>query len=978
MRISAIGRCILFLAALAAMQFIVAKPAAAQSGNVNWIGPNGLQGSGNWNTPTNWNPTGVPTASKVVNIVSSGTIFTVNYDYTGPDVKLFDLEIYNVPSQQGISQPAIFNMAGNTLQANNEDIGFDFVSDAGGQATFNQSGGTNIPDQLFLGLNANSSGAYTLSGNAILTTFNEAIGGAGVGSFTQTGGLHTVNNSLNVGNGTLSISGGAMTLNGDATVGTGNFNNAGTLNVSGTGSLYIGGTLSAANTLGTAVNLSGGDLSVGDLNFNGNPSLFHWTGGTLNKLGNVIWDPSAGPTFTGAAFGSSLTLGVNQTLHINNDETLALIGPFSLTLNAGSTHLVEGSLTVNPGGTLTQNPGSTLVATNSVIQLGGVINGTLMNQGGFAYAGGTFNARLISQGTFAMSSLVFTAGNGVENDAVMEIELGQTIVANGLGFDNLGTLRLVGATLSGSGSMVNDYGGTMQAHGTVNPAFTNFGRLTVDGTLRLNGGATNRGILQGDGTVIGNVTNDTGGLIQPSNVPASGGSGGSDPLAFTAFQGNLAGGTIQIGPGLQLNIANGWNNFGLVTLGGSAAGNSAMLGGRPVFNSGTIDGAGLVTAAVVNTAGVVRATGGQLTMAGGPISGIGGAIDQTVNSNDAGGRIEAGSGATVFYSQGLAASAGTIALTGGAFDNNNHPLNNTGIINGHGEVRTGGLTIAAGAAALSVGGGDMNVLGNLTNSGTVNVQSGRSVYFYGNVNGNGAYTGPGTDVYLAAFSPSGSPALPSFAGNVNLTSTSTLNLNLAGPAVNQVDKVTVDDQLMLAGTLHVSLTGSYTPARLDKFDILDFGAVSGMFKALQLPALASPLGWNVSNLYSTGTLSVVNLGLLPGDMNLDGAITAADVPLMELALVNKANYESLTGATPADLAIVGDADESGSFDNGDLQGLLFELINGTNFVAGSAPPLESQPLAVGSPSTVPEPSALVLITLGVGIAMLRRRRGRKN
>ncbi len=68
-------------------------------------------------------------------------------------------------------------------------------------------------------------------------------------------------------------------------------------------------------------------------------------------------------------------------------------------------------------------------------------------------------------------------------------------------------------------------------------------------------------------------------------------------------------------------------------------------------------------------------------------------------------QIQATTGNTVMYVSGLSSNAGTIALTGGTFDNNAHLLSNPGAINGYGTVRTGGLTINSGGL-LSVGGGD--------------------------------------------------------------------------------------------------------------------------------------------------------------------------------------------------------------------------------------------------------------------------------
>src|SRR5262249_38399637 len=163
-------------------------------------------------------------------------------------------------------------------------------------------------------------------------------------------------------------------------------------------------------------------------------------------------------------------------------------------------------------------------------------------------------------------------------------------------------------------------------------------------------------------------------------------------------------------------------------------------------------------------------------------------------------------------------------------------LTNTGIINGRGEVRTGGLTSTG---SINIGGGDMNLFGPVTNNGTVNIQATRSAYFFGNVNGTGSYTGTGTAVYLAGFSPGSRPAAISFGGGVDLAASSTLNIELGGIAPgSQFDRLQVAGQLSLGGTLSVSLINGFLPVRGNSFDILDWGSLAGAFSALQLPALA--------------------------------------------------------------------------------------------------------------------------------------------
>jgi hypothetical protein len=729
-----------------------------------------------------------------------------------------------------------YNLSAGTLSTG-DTTGFgDQYVGHGGTGYFNQSGGTNtIRASLFLGRNAGSTGVYTLTGGALAADVSEYVGYIGSGSFTQSAGTNSTSASLYVGynsgsSGTYTLTGGAAVVAGHVIVGgneLGSAGGTGVLSVSNIGVLTVIGTLKVHNTSGTGVNLStGGRINTAALDFGGVPSRLNWTGGTLNLTSNVVFDAAAATTSTGAAFGAAATLGSNRTLMITGNETLGGVGSFGLTLNSGSTHLVTGTLIISPTGTITQNPGSTLYAP-TIIQAGGTVNGTLQNQANFFYQSGQFNGRLLNQGMIFLGPS-FTAGNGVENDAMITLAAGQTLTVNGAGLDNLGTFLLAGGVISGGGPVVNNYGGTLQGYGTVNPAFTNNGVLHVDGVLRLNAGAnTNSGIVQGSGTVIG---------------------------AFT----NAAGGTLDLMAGDLFAISNTWANSGLVRLAANA-----VLGGGNITNTGTIQGAGTINSQISNS-GVIRASGGELD------------LGRAGNTNASPGLIQASTGNTVMVLQGLATNAGTIALTGGAFDNNNRALTNSGIINGYGTIRTSALT---NTNKFNVGEGNMDVFGSVTNNGTIGIQGGRSIYFFGNVSGSGGYTGTGTAVFLAAVSPGSSPAAVSFGGSVTLAASSALNIELGGTTRgSEFDAIHVNDTLSLGGTLVVSLidagAGLFAPSAGQAFNILDWGSRTGTFSAIQLPTLAGGLVWKTDQLYTIGVLAVAP-GLL-GDFNHDNTVDAAD------------------------------------------------------------------------------------------------------
>ena len=284
-------------------------------------------------------------------------------------------------------------------------------------------------------------------------------------------------------------------------------------------------TLDVVPNGGTAVNFSGGTINVAALNFNSQPSRFNWTAGTLNVTSGVTWDSAAAGDTTGAALGPALTLGANQTFVVTGNETLGGTGAFALTLNTGATHNVTGALTLAANGTITQNAGSTL-SYSSLTQAGGTVNGTLLNQAIFNYQSGVFNGRLLNHGTVS-SGTSFTVGNGVENDTTMTLGVGQTLTANGAGFDNRGEFIVNGSAVATTFTNSALLHGIGQVTAAVSNAASGDVRIVAGERLRFAGTSfTNQGLVEAIGVATSlaevefnsPVTNTTAnGLIAGSN-----------------------------------------------------------------------------------------------------------------------------------------------------------------------------------------------------------------------------------------------------------------------------------------------------------------------------------------------------------------------------------------------------------------------------------------------------------------------------
>ncbi len=105
-----------------------------------------------------------------------------------------------------------------------------------------------------------------------------------------------------------------------------------------------------------------------------------------------------------------------------------------------------------------------------------------------------------------------------------------------------------------------------------------------------------------------------------------------------------------------------------------------------------------------------------------------------------------------------------------------------------------------------------------------------------------------------------SPGVMQIAGNYTQTTFGTLQIELGGLSQgNNYDQLLVSGSATHGGTLNVLLINGFTPSLGDSFDILDWGTLSGTFSTLQLPALDGSLGWDTSQLYTTGTLAVTTV-----------------------------------------------------------------------------------------------------------------------
>ena len=432
-------------ARIIALGLILTSYTAAHATSYSWN-----VASGDWFTPGNWNPTGVPGAGDDAVISNFGTV-TLNGAAS----------VTNFTQSNGVrSGTGTLDVSG-TLSWSGGDL--NGVTNANGPLSI--SGGA---VKRFLGtLNVNSSATWTGAGNiqytAGLSTLNVA---AGATFDVQTdadianndgGSFGTINNA-----GTIQKSAGA----GETRVGSAGLHNAGLIDVQvGTLSFRGGGTStgmfdatgatlvfeSGTQNLTAAAAITGGSVTVsgGTLNHAGTSSatvtMTVGLSGTANLTG-------PGPTLNALSLGGTLNVNTSTPLNVSGTfgwggGTLTGVmnanGPVSI--SGGGTRYLQGTLNINSSATwtgsgiITYFPGTSIlnVAAGALFEIQG-------NSNLFRFDGTSF-LTLNNAGT-----LQRTVGTGTAT-------LGS---AGGLTFNNSGTTQSSSGTLRVEGAYTQTAGAT--------------------------------------------------------------------------------------------------------------------------------------------------------------------------------------------------------------------------------------------------------------------------------------------------------------------------------------------------------------------------------------------------------------------------------------------------------------------------------------------------------------------------------------
>lgn len=718
--------------------------------------------------------------------------------------------------------------AATTLVVGN--VGVGTMSVIGG-ATF--AGGN-----FLLGQNASGDGTLTVSGVGSLATADRALrvgrSGVGVLHILSGGTVSALGNGIITSiiaegpgsHGTVNVDGGTLLINrSDLTpqllVG---YRSTGVLNVINGGRVTIG---DAGSGIGVE---SGSQMTIGSANFTSGPVL-----------------PGNGTVLVSGVGSKIEFLGKNTTLNVGR-------------MGAGTT----GSLTINSGGSVS---GGTFLRIGrgrenaaGVTEVGLGATGTVIVDGvGSALNIGGVATCCTDIGDGASVSVGRNDGVGtltIRNGAQMKVDArGATADGGGLtvGRDALSTGTL---TIESGGKLelLSDsngvgFGMTVARRGAGTLHVTGGGQLfisntgTAGGALNFGGssgvttGGKFVGVISGAGTAVtisgidmalrlgrraggnGTLTIDDGAVVAPGhrlNV-------GHDPGSSATL--NVA------GTGTTINIKSlVADEFGAgLSVGRGGIGVANISGGAVINVDGTLGAQRHVT----TVGGVGTQAGGTGTLI---ISGaatrynVTGATTSLVIGRD--------------ITEGVTPSTGTMTISDGA--QVSFPSNGTGSV-GFTAGSSGTLHVIGAGSRLDMGAflgvgrdydnnpGGYGLL-NVADGGVVKAASvhvGATATLMGNGAIDGSVINDGTII------PGTSPGILSISGDLTLTDSSVLMIEIAGTGAGQYDAIAVGGALHLDGTLRILRSGSYVPVVGDALNILSFASHTGSFDNIEFAGFTS-------------------------------------------------------------------------------------------------------------------------------------------
>jgi len=676
-------------------------------------------------------------------------------------------------------------------------------------------------------------GAITLGGGRLDTGYNNV---STLFSGTVTGADGSESTFTKNGNGTLSLAGSIALGNGGGALKSFAQVNAGTLEITGTGSLSAdliqnfsmienSGTITAFvtfQTFGTVVNAATGVINGQTQNF-----------GSFDNYGTMSGLQSLGGTAVN--HGTGVINGNVQTF-----SSFASTGIINGALGNFGTATIQNQVN---GELSNQQVGATITFSGTVT---GITNyfgssGTLLDLAGFDTTIGALNG---NGGTVQLGAARLTV-----NNAAFSTFDGVVTGSGGLTKTGMGELRLNGAsdysgtTLISGGILVLGEGGAIGAGTVTNNAALGFdGALdrTFANAIQGNGALVKTGsgllVLTGTNGSFSGTVDVQGGALGFDNAQALG--SGAVTLGSGTFLRNLQGVTA-------ITLANAIQGTGTVTLQGVDGANTTFGG---AISGGTVrfglsgGGATAFTLAAANSYGDTRIGGGvALTVGAGGTLGTG---DTVFEANPIPSSLTFANATNYSYA-GVISGSGSIVVDAVA----GASVTLTGS-NGNGTDFTGAVTVDAGKLVINGAFGDVaNNAASLTLNG-------------GTLAGSGTFHGD-VSIGNAALNPGNSPGTLNIGGSLTLGSGTILSFELGeagtvGGANN--DLVNIGGNLTLDGTLNVLAQPSFGEGYYRLFNyggtLTDNGLALGALPAGYTPTLLTNIAGQVNILFASSPQAI--------------------------------------------------------------------------------------------------------------------------
>ena len=459
----------------------------------------------------------------------------------------------------------------------------------------------------------------------------------------------------------------AMCGNGNGMLGSGGTfvaNSAAALGCTGGTAAFTGGTLliNGANlAINTPMSLA---AAGGIIDTNGNSATLSGGiggAGSLTKTGLGTLTLAAASTYTGATLVNMGTLQAGivnafapaSAFTVASGATLALNG-FNQTIGslagAGNVTLGSASLTTGNDNTSTTFSG-VLSGTGGLAKIG---SGTLSLTGANAYSGGTtISGGLINftaAGNFGTGAITLNGG-GLQWAAGSTADISAKLAplgAAGATFDTNDNIVTLASTISGTGGLAKQGGGTLILSG-IN---TYAGGTTVNVDMLSVSSDANLGAASGGLTLNAGALQTTASFTSARTITLSGPGGGFIPAAGTTLTltGNIGGtGALAMAGAGTLNLT-GTNSYtgGTMVGSGTLAVNGSIVGNVAVGAAGTLGGNGTIGGSVVNAGTLAPGNSiGLLTVNGSYTQMAGSTYQVEANAQGQADRINVGGAAAI-------------------------------------------------------------------------------------------------------------------------------------------------------------------------------------------------------------------------------------------------------------------------------------------------------------------------------------------